>query len=213
MLKGEMRSKSSPGTAFENLVAPPPGGGPAPLPTPTEDEFFPPALARRAVETLTLEGRILEVAMFPASPLLSARAACFVCLKTVSDKLRGCIGTTHPARAALAEEIVHNAISAATQDPRFPPVSADELPLLRYTVDILESPEPAALDDLNPAEFGVIVEDNTGRRRGLLLPAIEGIEKVCDQVQIATRKAGIASGEPLKLYRFRVRRFREAARA
>jgi AmmeMemoRadiSam system protein A len=206
-----MRSKPSPGTALETFAAASHAGGRAPLLSPPGVESFPPALARRAVEAFVLGGRVLEVGAAPAASLWRTPAACFVCLKTAAGKLRGCIGTIEPAREALAEEIVYNAIGAATRDPRFPPVSGDELPLLRYTVDVLERPEPAALEDLDPAEFGVIVEDNTGRRRGLLLPALEGVERVCDQVRIATRKAGISSGEPLKLYRFRVRRFREAA--
>jgi AmmeMemoRadiSam system protein A len=211
MLKGEMRSKPSPGVAPETFAAASPASGRAVFLPPPQDEAFPPALARRAVEAFVLHREILEGPTDPASALLLGPAACFVCLKTVAGQLRGCIGTVEPARHALAEEIVHNAIGAATRDPRFAPVSADELKLLRYTVDVLERPEPAALEDLDPAQFGVIVEDNTGRRRGLLLPAIEGVESVLEQVRIATRKAGIASGEPYQLYRFRVRRFREAA--
>lgn len=208
-----MRSKSSPDIAPEILAASLSAGGRATLLPPPEEESLPPALARRAVEAFILRRQILEVATEPPSALSPGPAACFVCLKTVAGKLRGCIGTVEPARKALAEEIIHNAIGAATRDPRFRPVSADELPLLRYTVDVLERPEPAALEDLDPTEFGVIVEDNTGRRRGLLLPAIEGVESALEQVRIATRKAGMASGEPHQLYRFRVRRFREAARA
>jgi AmmeMemoRadiSam system protein A len=208
-----MRSKPSSGTTLDTPAPALPVAGPGPLRPLPDEESFPAALARSAVEIFVLRGEVLEVADGPAATLLLGPAACFVCLKTLAGKLRGCIGTVEPARRTLSAEIVHNAIRAATRDPRFPPVSADELPLLRYTVDVLERPEPATLEDLNPSEFGVIVEDNTGRRRGLLLPAIEGVERVCDQILIATRKAGIASGEPHKLYRFRVRRFREAAGA
>lgn len=175
-----------------------------------DEQSFPTALARRAVETHVLGGGLLEVSAFQAPPPFRVAGACFVCLKTGAGTLRGCVGTVRPSRETLAEEILRNAVGAATRDPRFRPVMADELPLLRYTVDVLESPEPAAPDELDPAEFGVIVEDTTGRRRGLLLPAIEGVERVSQQIEIARRKAGIAAGEPLKLYRFRVRRFREA---
>lgn len=206
-----MSSQLSPTTAFRTLAAAAPDGAREPLLPPPDEAFFPPALARCAVEAFILRSRIFEAGAARVSTLLSSPAACFVCLKTVAGQLRGCIGTVEPVRPALAEEIIYNAIGAATRDPRFPPVLGDELPLLRYTVDVLERPEPAALEDLAPAEFGIIVEDNTGRRRGLLLPALEGIERACDQVQIATRKAGISSGEPHKLYRFRVFRFREAA--
>jgi AmmeMemoRadiSam system protein A len=180
------------------------------IPLRPDEQAFPTALARRAVETYICGGKLLKSAAIQAPPPFRVAGACFVCLKTDAGRLRGCVGTVTPARETLAEEILWNAVGAATRDSRFRPVAADELPLLRYTVDVLESPEPAAPDELDPAEFGVIVEDTTGRRRGLLLPAIEGIEEVSRQVEIARRKAGIAAGEPLKLYRFRVRRFREA---
>ena len=97
----------------------------------------------------------------------------------------------------------------ATRDPRFSPVSAAELPQLRYSVDVLEAPEPAALADLDPKVYGVIVEDESETLRGLLLPDIAGVDTVAKQVEIAARKAGIAPGDPLKLSRFRVNRYRE----
>lgn len=169
-----------------------------------------PALARRAVETFIREGIIIEPPS-KASPLLDGRAACFVSLKITSGDLRGCIGTIEPARNSLAEELIVNAISAATRDPRFPPVTSDELSSLRYSVDVLSAPEPTHFEDLDPTVYGVIVEDADGIRRGLLLPDIQGVETARQQVDIATRKAGIAPGTPLKLSRFRVERFRESA--
>jgi AmmeMemoRadiSam system protein A/AmmeMemoRadiSam system protein B len=170
-----------------------------------------PALARCAVEAFVREGLIIEP---PSSsyPLLNQCAACFVSLKTLSGELRGCIGTIEPVRKTLAEELIANAISAATHDPRFPPVAASELSSLRYSVDVLAAPEPAEFADLDPAIYGVIVEDEEGRRRGLLLPDIQGVETARQQVDIAARKAGINPGTPLKLYRFRVERYRESAR-
>jgi AMMECR1 domain-containing protein len=65
------------------------------------------------------------------------------------------------------------------------------------------------MQDLDPNVFGVIVEDQSGVRRGLLLPDIPGITDAGQQVEIATRKAGIAAGEPVRLWRFKVERFRE----
>lgn len=206
-----MRSKPPPVPIFETCAPTSLTDGPARLVPPLDEEFFPPALARRAVEAFILRGRILGIATSLDSLLLGRPGACFVCLKTVAGRLRGCIGTIEPACETLVEEIIHNAISAATRDPRFTSVSGEELPSLRYTVDVLERPEPATLEDLDPAEFGVIVEDNTRRRRGLLLPALEGIESVSDQLRIVTHKAGLAFGEPHQLYRFRVHRFREGA--
>ncbi|MDT7604077.1 MAG: hypothetical protein QOF61_2074 [Acidobacteriota bacterium] len=170
-----------------------------------------PALARRAVETYVREGRVLRSADAPSSALFDQPAACFVSIKTEDGELRGCIGTVEPTQDSLAEELAANAVSAATRDPRFPPVALDELPHLRYSVDILSEPEPARFEDLDPKNYGVIVEDEAGVRRGLLLPDIEGIENADQQVQIAARKAGIAPDEPVRLYRFRVSRFRESS--
>ena len=167
-------------------------------------------LARSAVETFVRERRMISFAHDgPGMSFLSHPAACFVSIKTAHGDLRGCIGTIEPASRTLAEEIITNAVSAATRDPRFFPVTDAELPHLRYSVDVLMKPEPTRFEDLDPATYGVIVENETGTRRGLLLPAIEGIETVEQQVEIASSKAGIAAGLPLKLYRFRVQRFRE----
>lgn len=122
-------------------------------------------------------------------------------------ELRGCIGTFGPTTANVAEEIIQNAVSAATRDPRFPPIRPDELKDLEINVDVLTEPEPiGGPEDLDPRRFGVIVE--CGRRKGLLLPDLEGVDTVDYQVSIARRKAGIGSSEPVRLYRFQVRRFR-----
>jgi AmmeMemoRadiSam system protein A len=141
--------------------------------------------------------------------MLQPRAACFVSLKTLQGQLRGCVGTVEPGKETLAEELIANAINAATRDPRFPPVSAAELPNLRYSVDVLSAPESAGFADLDPAIYGVIVEDELGLHRGLLLPDLEGVDSVYMQVDIAARKAGIPPGTPLKLSRFRVNRYSE----
>jgi len=167
-----------------------------------------PGLARRAVETFTRSGDVIEPGE-AARGFLGTPAPCFVSLKTLDGELRGCIGTIEPARDTLAEEIVANAISAAMNDPRFEPVRVDELSNLRYSVDVLFPPEKTTLEDLDPAVFGVIVEDESGARRGLLLPDIPGVDNAAQQVEIAARKAGIAGGEPVRLWRFKVERFRE----
>ena len=167
-----------------------------------------PALARNAVETFIRSGNIVTPAESTAG-FLASPAPCFVCLKTLDGELRGCIGTIEPARATLAEEVVANAISAAMNDPRFDPVKAAELSNLRYSVDVLLPSEPAEMSDLDPAAFGVIVEDESGSRRGLLLPDIEGIDNAEQQVEIAARKAGIARNERMRLWRFKVERFGE----
>ena len=168
-------------------------------------------LAREAVQDYVIERRVLEQQPPPETSLLGRPSACFVCIKTVGRELRGCIGTVEPEKSTLAEEVIANAIKAATRDPRFRPISHGELPSLRYSVDVLGSLEPAQFEDLDPAVFGVVVTDQSGERRGLLLPDIESIETVGQQVGVAARKAGIQTGEPLRLYRFRTRRFSEWA--
>ena len=167
-----------------------------------------PALARRAVETFVRSGKQITTPQ-EGPALLSARAACFISIKTHAGDLRGCIGTIEPAKKTLGEELIANAINAATRDPRFDPVAAGELAELRYSVDILGAPEPARFEELDPKVYGVIVEDESGKRRGLLLPDIAGVETSRQQVDIAARKAGIEPGKPLRFSRFRVDRYRE----
>jgi len=167
-----------------------------------------PGLARRAVETFTLRGKVIEP-FISQEGLLAARAPCFVCLKTRDGELRGCIGTIEPSRDTLAQEIVANAISAATNDPRFDAVRETELAQLTYSVDVLLTAEPAAMEELDPSIYGVIVEDEDESRRGLLLPDIPGVDTARQQVEIAKRKAGISPETPVKLSRFKVERYRE----
>ena len=125
----------------------------------------------------------------------------------MDGRLRGCIGTIEPLRESLAREIIENAISAGTADPRFSPVTAGELPHLSYSVDVLLTPEKiSGKKELDPKRYGVIVE--SGRRRGLLLPDLEGVNTAEEQLAIALQKAGISPGEPYRLYRFLVRRYK-----
>jgi AmmeMemoRadiSam system protein A len=134
------------------------------------------------------------------------RSGVFVSLK-VGGLLRGCIGTYEPATANVAEEVITNAISSATRDPRFPPVTPDELGDLEYSVDVLTHPEPVKSQaELDPKRYGIIVE--SGKRKGLLLPDLEGVDTVARQIEICRAKAGIPSREPVKLYRFEVKRYR-----
>ncbi|MEN6430865.1 MAG: AmmeMemoRadiSam system protein A [Coriobacteriales bacterium] len=170
---------------------------------PGEPESEPVALARRAIETYVRERRVLQ----PDEPqgLLAGRAGAFVSLHR-GGNLRGCIGTIAPTAPTLAEEIVHNAIQAATADPRFPPLTSRELDDLEISVDILHEPEPCDFDDLDPSTYGVIVSRDW--RRGLLLPDLEGVDTPEQQVAIAMQKAGISPSEPVRLERFRVDRYR-----
>jgi AmmeMemoRadiSam system protein A len=137
---------------------------------------------------------------------MQGKAGVFVSLHK-GGELRGCIGTIEPAEGNIALEIINNAISAATRDPRFFPVTVDELPQLDYSVDVLTEPEPVASEkDLDPKKYGAIVE--AGWRRGLLLPDLEGVDTVERQIEICRVKAGIEPKEPVKLYRFEVKRYK-----
>jgi len=138
--------------------------------------------------------------------LLRLPAGAFVSLHSPDGSLRGCIGTVFPQRDDLAREIVENAESAALRDPRFPPVRADELDGLEITVDVMGTPEPIESQAfLDSDRYGVIVRK--GFRSGLLLPHLEGVDTVSEQVSIALRKAGISPDEDYKLERFEARRF------
>ena len=163
------------------------------------------ALARASVERFVTTGMMLEVPEDAPEELLRRRAGAFVSLHERGE-LRGCIGTIGPTQPDLAREIIRNGVLAASEDPRFPPVASDELDYLEYSVDVLEEPEPAAgLEDLDVREYGVIV--SKGWRRGLLLPNLEGVDTVEQQVAIAKRKAGIGWDErDIELERFRVER-------
>ena len=171
------------------------------------NDILPQELARLTVETLIREGTVIEPPVHPRA-VLATRAGVFVTLRSADGQLRGCIGTIEPAHPNVAEEIVQNAISAATRDPRFLPVSTDELPDLEYGVDVLSIPELArGTEDLDPERYGVIVETLDGRRRGLLLPRIQGIESVEAQWLAVHSKAGIKPGTPVRVERFTVTRF------
>jgi AmmeMemoRadiSam system protein A len=177
-----------------------------------ESDYIP-ALARRTIETFVRDGTVIS-SPEDLPDELTARAGCFVSIKTRGGDLRGCIGTVDPVKDTLAEEIITNAVCSATRDPRFPPVRPDELPKLKYSVDVLSSPEPCKFEDLDPKVYGVVVEDEVGFRRGLLLPNLGGITSAADQVDIASRKAGIPPGLPVQLFRFPRRSlFRIGARA
>ena len=161
-------------------------------------------LAKRTVETFVKEGKIPEPEEL--TPEMKQKTGVFVSIHKFGQ-LRGCIGTFEPTQDNVAEETITNAISSATRDPRFPPVTPDELSDLSYNVDVLTTPEPiASKDQLDPKKYGVIVE--AGIRKGLLLPDLEGVDTVDYQIEICCQKAGIAADEPITLYRFEVKRYK-----
>jgi AmmeMemoRadiSam system protein A len=161
-------------------------------------------LAKDAVDTFVLFGRVIEPTDVP--PPLQQPAGAFVSIKR-GRTLRGCIGTIEPVQESLAREVVRNAIDSATRDPRFLPVEPQELGELSYSVDVLSPPEPVSgPEELDVKRYGLIVR--CGLRRGLLLPDIEGVNSVEEQIAIAKAKAGILPDEPVEMFRFTVQRFR-----
>lgn len=162
-------------------------------------------LAKDAVETYVKTGRIIE----PPSDIpeeWKVRAGTFVCIKK-NRQLRGCIGTIYPTTKNLAQEVIKNAIAAAVEDHRFMPVTEEELPELIYSVDVLSEPQKVKdLNELDPKKYGVIV--SSGMRKGVLLPDLEGVNTVAEQLSIALMKAGIREDEDFEVYKFTVKRLK-----
>jgi AmmeMemoRadiSam system protein A len=161
-------------------------------------------LALKAIDAYVSSRRVIHPP--PDVPEeLCGRAGCFVSLKKFGQ-LRGCIGTIEPTQATVGYEIVHCGINAATRDPRFDPVKPDELADLVCSVDVLMPPEAIAdACELDPYKFGVIVE--SGYKRGLLLPNLDGVDTVDYQLEIVRRKACILPSDVCQLYRFEVKRY------
>lgn len=167
-------------------------------------------LAKASIDSYVKNRKKLKVPEDIPSDVMAAlpeeafnrRAGAFVSIHETGD-LRGCIGTIAPTKDSIAQEIVDNAISASTRDPRFAPVRKDELDLLEINVDILGDPEDIqGPEELNVKRYGVIV--TSGYRRGLLLPDLEGVDDVATQVDIAMRKGGISPSDDYSLQRFEV---------
>lgn len=180
-------------------------------------------LAKDAIYEYVLNKRILDTPSYISNNLLTRRAGVFVSLhqkpksSQMEGELRGCIGTIEPRHENIAQEIIANAISACSQDPRFYPVQTQELPDLQIAVDELDpeqlvTPEPITLGtlplhQLDVKKYGVIVK--SGSNIGLLLPDIKGVDSASQQVQIACQKAGIDLNQSFYLYRFEVNRHKE----
>ena len=162
-------------------------------------------LARETIKEYVASGKKLTPPKEILKELRDKKSGVFVSLKKFGN-LRGCIGTFMPVRENICDEIIDNAISAATSDPRFTPVSPDELDDLTISVDVLSSPEPVNdFIQLDPKKYGVIV--SSGFKKGLLLPDLEGVDTAEYQIEIAKQKAGIYPGEKVKLFRFEVKRY------
>ncbi|MDR3258721.1 MAG: AmmeMemoRadiSam system protein A [Fusobacteriaceae bacterium] len=166
----------------------------------TEDEYV--RLARLSLETYIKTNNFAQISENLPKEMLESKAGVFVSIKK-HGQLRGCIGTISPVESSIAKEIFKNAISAGCRDPRFEPIKMDELESLVYSVDVLGKTEPIdSKDKLDVKKYGVIVTN--GDKRGLLLPNLDGVDNIDDQISIAKQKAGINPNEPFYLERFEV---------
>ena len=164
--------------------------------------------AIEVIENYIKFGRVIEPHKDLPKELFERRAGAFVTLHKIDGSLRGCIGTYLPTQPNLALEIRENAIAAATRDPRFEPVKEEELDEIVVSVDVLSEPVPVeSIEELDPKKYGIIVV--SGNRRGLLLPDIEGVETVQEQIRIASLKAGIfyPYEKPEMIFKFTVERY------
>ncbi len=165
-----------------------------------EDEYV--SLARRTLENYLLHNELIERPYDLPEEMTENKAGVFVSLK-MDGQLRGCIGTILPTTDSIADEIIQNAISAGLEDPRFRPVAKKELSKIQYSVDVLREAEPIkSIKELDAEKYGVIVR--RGRKSGLLLPNLEGVDTPEEQVSIALKKAGINPDESYEMERFEV---------
>ncbi|MFH0702502.1 MAG: AmmeMemoRadiSam system protein A [bacterium] len=166
-------------------------------------------LAKLTVEKYITEEQLPE---FPQelTGINIEKAGTFVCIKTKDDNLRGCIGTIFPTKQNIIEEIIYNSISAATADTRFQKIQNNELNNLKYSVDVLYTPEKISLiTELDPKIYGIIVVSAKTRKQALLLPDLDGIDTVESQISACMRKAGIPPNEPIIIHKFKVERYAE----
>ena len=161
-------------------------------------------LAKETIRSYITEGVIPQSPENVAEEFMEKRGV-FVSIKK-HGQLRGCIGTVEPTKNNIAEEVIHNAVSASTKDPRFPSITPDELEDLAISIDLL-SPLEKVTDpsQLDPKKYGVLVSSKF--KKGILLPDLDGIDTVEEQLRIAKRKGGISRREKFKIQRFEVKRF------
>lgn len=163
-------------------------------------------LARESLNHYYSSGHLMQKPSNLPKELSEEKGGVFVSLKKFNN-LRGCIGTFLPTTDSIAEEIITNAVQAAIYDPRFPRVTEDELSDIEISVDVLDRPYKTTKEDLDPKEYGIIVSQ--GQRRGLLLPDLEGVDTVDEQIKIACDKAGINPNGDYEIERFKVTRYKE----
>lgn len=167
-------------------------------------------LAKKAAETYIKEGKIISLPSDLSKEFLKKKSGVFVTIEK-NNELRGCIGTYLPTKENIAEEIINNAIAAATEDYRFEPIKKEELPYLSYTVYILNEPELVKdLKELDPKKYGIIVKTAPPATKiGLLLPDLKGVDKVEQQIAICCQKGIIdLRKEKILIYKFTVKKYK-----
>ncbi len=158
-----------------------------------------PEVAREAIRA-RLENRKPRPRVDPHGALAHP-VPLFVTLK-IGGELRGCMGELAAHQDDLVEETMDRAVAAAFEDPRFPAMTEAELDLAEIDVTLLGPLEPVGSpDELDPQRYGVEVTSRKGHR-AVLLPAIEGIDTVDEQVRIACRKAGFDPDDGVAIRRF-----------
>jgi hypothetical protein len=164
-------------------------------------------LAEKTIENYIRLGKKIKLPEDLPIEFYKKKAGVFVSLHhKVTDELLGCIGTYAPTQSCLAKEIINNAISAAMADPRFEPITKEQLSELKISVDILSPLDKIKdINELNPKKYGIYIISNDGRS-ALLLPDLEGVSTVEDQISITRQKGSIDIDEPITIYRFTVDR-------
>ncbi|CCQ91107.1 AMMECR1 domain protein [Nitrospina gracilis 3/211] len=164
-----------------------------------------PYLARKAVSHYLRHQEPLPCPPTLPDPL-SRRAGAFVSIKN-NGTLRGCIGTLEPQQETLAAEIIENAVKAATRDPRFDPVTQEEIGHLTFSIDVLSPLERVTnLSMLDPKQYGLVIRND--KKQGVLLPDLDGVPTVEEQVRLCRIKGGFTDDDLEEYFRFRVQRFR-----
>jgi AmmeMemoRadiSam system protein A len=164
-------------------------------------------LAKLAVEEYIKKGKIITPPSSMPSKFLSEKAGIFVTIEQ-DGNLRGCIGTYLPTRDNIAEEIIHNAVSAAIEDYRFSGINENELEQLSYTVYILDTLEKIKEKSmLDPKKYGILIKSDMGKS-GLLLPDLEGLDTWEKQFEAVCNKCNIdPESENIEIFRFKATKY------
>lgn len=158
-------------------------------------------LARESLTHYIIEGEFMDTPSYVTEEMINSKRGVFVSLKKFGH-LRGCIGTIYPVTESTSKEIMRNAVAAGGDDPRFSPVLEGELEDIVFSVDVLTEPVVATKEELNPKKYGVVVR--SGRKSGLLLPDLEGVNTIEEQISIVLNKASISPSEMYSIEKFEV---------